>query len=477
MAHLTFLGAAGTVTGSKHLLEFRDWRVLVDCGLFQGPKELRLLNWEPPRPPIRTADAIVLTHAHIDHIGYLPRVVREGFDGRIVATRATADLAAVLLRDAGRLQEEEARFHNKKGSSRHKPAKPLYTEEDGIAAAERIEGFDFDRPFTLLPGLRVSFRPAGHILGSSFVTFELDDGATGRRIVFSGDLGRRDGLVQEPPRPIGEADYVIMESTYGDRLHSDPPRASDGSTHFHVGPPEEQLAKAVNNAVQRKGALIIPAFAVARSQTLLYLLDRLEREGRIPSLPTYLDSPMAIDATDLYRKHADDLKPEIRKLLRSGETPFRPDRFELSRTPDQSRRINQQQGPVIIVSASGMATGGRVLHHLVERVGRRETTVLLAGYQVPGTRGWRLQKGEKQLRIFGQNLPVRATIETLTGLSAHGDQQDLVDWLSSVRHPPEQTFLVHGEVRALDGLRARIDDELGWPVTIPARGQTVRLRV
>ena len=478
MNKLTFLGAAGTVTGSKHLLQLGERRILVDCGLFQGMKDLRLLNWEPFPVSPASIDTVVLTHAHIDHTGYLPRLVADGFAGRILGTPATVDLASILLRDAGRLQEEEARYFNKKGASKHSPAKPLYTEEDGIRAAERIEGFGYHQRLDLGGGVHVTFRRAGHILGSATVTFEVDDGATGRRIVFSGDLGRDDSLLQLPPEPMGEADYVIMESTYGNRLHTtdEAVDAVDERPGVLVGPADRQLEEAVKRAVKRGGALIIPAFAVARTQTLLFLLNELETAGRIPELPIFLDSPMAIDATDLYRRHAYDLKPEIRHRLKSGDTPLRPKRLTITRSPQDSRAINDENGPMIILSASGMATGGRVVHHLLNRVGRPDTTVLLAGYQVPGTRGWRLQRGEKTLRLFGENVPVRAHIETLTGLSAHGDQKDLLDWLQTSRRPPEQTFLVHGDVPAFDALKAKIDDELGWPATIPARGQSFTLR-
>ncbi len=478
MNELTFLGAAGTVTGSKHLLRIGEHRVLIDCGLFQGRKELRLLNWEPFPVPPQSLDWVVLTHAHIDHIGYLPRLIRQGFAGRVLATPASRDLAQVLLRDAGKLQEEEARYHNKKKSSKHTPAEPLYTEEDGIAAAERIETLSYQQWKRLLPGLAVQYQRAGHILGSATVTFQVDDGATGRRIVFSGDIGRYDGLLQLPPEPIGEADYVIMESTYGGSLHSldeveDPPDPKPG---YHYGPPRLQLEKAILGAIRRGGALLIPAFAVARTQTLLYLINELEKEGRIPALPIFLDSPMAIDATDIYRRHGYDLKPEIRRQLETGKTPLRPQRLEITRTPEQSRAINTQRGPLIILSASGMATGGRVLHHLLQRAEQPSTTILLSGFQVPGTRGWRLQQGEKSLRLFGQVISIHAAVETLTGLSAHGDQGDLMDWLQTSRRPPEQTFLVHGEPKASEQLRSHIDRTLGWPVVVPARGQSFPIR-
>ena len=463
MARLSFLGAAGTVTGSKHLLEVAGRRILVDCGLFQGLKRLRQQNWRPLDIDPRRIDAVVLTHAHIDHTGYLPRLIRDGFDGPVWATPPTADLATILLRDAGYLQEEEAKYHNRKGTSKHHPAEPLYTAEEGQAAAARIIARPFYETFEIAPRVAVTFRPAGHILGSATVTVTVDDGAGGKRVVFSGDLGRRDAPLQRPPEPIGgEAEAVILESTYGDCLH---PEIS----------PLDSLEAVVHRAVERGGALIIPAFAVARTQSLLFLLASLERAGRIPVLPTFLDSPMAIDATELYRRHGDDLRPEIRRALETGQRPFSPSRLEISRTPDTSRAINGVEGPAVILSASGMATGGRILHHLKQRLPDPRTTVLISGYQAEGTRGARLQRGEPTLRIFGAEVSVRATVETLDGLSAHGDQKDLLDWLATSRHPPARTFLVHGELSSLDALSNAIEERYGWSVTVPIRGESVDL--
>lgn len=459
MAKIHFLGAAGTVTGSKHLVEAAGRRILVDCGLFQGRRELRSVNWQPLDVPPESIDAVVLTHAHIDHTGYLPRLIKDGFRGRVVATAATAALAKILLRDAGKLQEEAASFHNRHGTSKHWPAKPLYTADEGRKAAEFIEGLPYGKSKRLAPRLSLTFEPAGHILGSAIVSFLVDDGASGRRLVFSGDLGRRDSPQQPAPAPIGNTHYLVMESTYGDRLHPDEP-------------PADQLAKAVHRTVDRGGALIIPAFAVARTQSLLYLLDGLERDGRIPELPVYLDSPMAIDATETYRQFEDDLRPEVRDQLASGSRRLRTAKFHLTRTVEESKAIHRVRGPVIILSASGMATGGRVLHHLVERLPRPETTVLISGYQAEGTRGWRLKQGEPTLRMFGHDVAVRAHIEQLEGLSAHGDQADLLHWLKTAEYPPDQTFLVHGETPALTALEKKVE-AMGWPVDVPARGQSV----
>ncbi|MDA8020857.1 MAG: MBL fold metallo-hydrolase [Thermoanaerobaculia bacterium] len=465
---LRCLGAAGTVTGSKHLLEIAGRRILVDCGLFQGLKELRTKNWrELPVAP-SSIDVVVLTHAHIDHSGYLPRLIRDGFDGRVLATPATADLARLLLRDAGYLQEEEAAFHNKRRSSKHDPALPLYTAEEGAEAADRIEELGYDRSVSVVRGsdraerdVRLTFHPAGHILGSATATFEIVSDTETKRFVFSGDLGPRDSILHLPATPPGVADALVVESTYGDRLHPE-------------DDPAEKLAGVIHRAVKRGGALLVPAFAVARTQTLLYLISQLERRNEIPTLPVYLDSPMAIDATEIYRQHGAELRPEIRQALREGRGPLRPHDFHVTRTPELSKRINDLEGPFILISASGMITGGRILHHLAHRLSRPETTIMFAGYQSIGTRGWRLQRGETKLRLFGRNVWVRAEVETLDGLSAHGDQEDLMAWLAGTLPRVEdgpKTFIVHGEEKPAAALASRIRRDLGWSeVTAPQEG-------
>ena len=475
---LRCLGAAGTVTGSKHLLEVDGRRILVDCGLFQGLKELRLKNWrELPVPP-SSIDVVVLTHAHIDHTGYLPRLIRDGFNGRILATPASADLARLLLRDAGYLQEEEAAFHNKRRSSKHHPALPLYTAEEGADAAERIEEVGYDQVVPLFSedgamagrqgrGVRLTYRPAGHILGSATATFEIDDGALNpdqpKRIVFSGDIGPHDAALHLPATPPGVADALIVESTYGDRFHPEED-------------PADSLAAIVHRAETRGGALIVPAFAVARTQTLLYLIAQLENQHKIPTLPVYIDSPMAIDATELYRQHGAELRPEIRRALAEGRGPLRPLNLHVARSPELSKRINHLDGPFILISASGMMTGGRILHHLMHRLSHPETTIMFAGYQAIGTRGWRLQQGETKLRMFGRDIWVRAEIETLDGLSAHGDQNDLMAWLAGALPRTEdgpKTFIVHGEEDPAATFAARIRRDLGWKDVEVAKEGTV----
>lgn len=461
MARLKFLGAAGTVTGSKHLLDVCGMKILIDCGLFQGLKALREKNWEALPVDVQDIDCIVLTHAHLDHTGYLPRLYRQGYRGRIVCTLASVDLTDLILRDSAKLQEEDADFHNRKGTSKHHPAEPLYTVDDAKAVLELLEGFDFYRKIELGPGVTIEYKPAGHILGSATVTLEAREDGHVRRMVFSGDIGQWDSPLLADPAPIGKADYVMIESTYGDRLHS-------------TESVEDQLAEVVHAAVRRGGAIIMPAFAVARSQVLLYHLGRLQVAGRIPILPIYLDSPMAVDATDTYLRHPDDIRPEVRSKLREL---FNLDNVNIVRSRDESMQINRRKGPMVIISASGMATGGRVLHHLLHRASSPETTILFAGFQAEGTRGWRLQQGEPTLKIFGDEVQVKAHIETIHGLSAHGDQADLLRWLRTAEGKPRQVFLVHGEPKSCQGLQRKIEEELGLEAIIPIEDQAFHIEL
>lgn len=454
-AAITFLGAAGTVTGSKHLVEVNGRRVLVDCGLYQGLKELRLRNWD--RLPVDPAsvDWLVLTHAHIDHTGYLPRLINDGFRGPVSATGATADLLKILLPDSGHLQEEEAAYHNRRGTSKHKPARPLYTAEQGLAAAERVKGVAYQAPLSLVEGVTVSFTRAGHILGSAIVTVDVSVGAGRRRIVFSGDLGRYAAPILPDPAPIGEADYIVVESTYGDRVHDREPIA-------------DQLDRVIRAAVARGGALVVPAFAVGRTQELMYHLAGLEKAGRIPRLPTYVDSPMAINATEIFCAHPEEFDGDMRTMVMNRNCPLECADVRLARTPDESRAINAVTGPVLIISASGMASGGRVLHHLRQRLPDARTTVLLVGYQAIGTRGRQLQEGVTSLGLFGEQIPVRAHMETIHGLSAHADSDGLMRWLRSAGRAPRRVFVVHGDPVPARALTARITKELGWAVDVPA---------
>jgi metallo-beta-lactamase family protein len=454
-AAITFLGAAGTVTGSKHLVELNGRRVLVDCGLYQGLKELRLRNWE--RLPVVSAsvDWIVLTHAHIDHTGYLPRLISDGFRGPVSATRATADLMKLLLPDSGHLQEEEAAYHNRKGSSKHTPALPLYTAAQGLAAAELVQGVACQTRLSLVPGITASFSRAGHILGSASVTVEVGEGAARRRVVFSGDVGRYGAPILPDPAPIGEADYIVVESTYGDRAHDPEPIA-------------DQLERVIKSAVARGGAMVVPAFAVGRTQELMYHLAGLEKAKRIPQLPAYVDSPMAISATEIYCAHPEEFDGDMREMVMTRNCPLECADVRLARTPEESRSINAVKGPVLIISASGMATGGRVLHHLKLRLPDPHTTVLLVGYQALGTRGRQLQDGATSLRIFGEQIPVRAHVETIHGLSAHADADGLMRWLGTANRPPKRVLVVHGDPEPAQALATRIEKELGWAVGVPA---------
>lgn len=461
MASLTFLGAAGAVTGSKYLIEDGGRRVLVDCGLFQGEKVLRQRNWLPLPVPARSIEAVVLTHAHVDHSGALPRLVREGFGGPIYATSGTADLCALLLPDSAHLQEEEARYANQEGYSKHRPALPLYTAEDAARALERFETFGYARRRWIAPGFHATFTPAGHLLGSASVAIEID--RTGQTLVFSGDLGRSWGSLLRPPgRPDVEApDALLCEATYGDRLHP-------------TGAPKDGLARAVNETAARGGTLLIPAFAIGRTQDLLFALRELEAEGRIPVLDVFVDSPMACDATPIYLAHREDHGLPIRSVLARGGAPFSTRKTHFANTVAQSKAINDLPGPLIVLSASGMATGGRVVHHLRRLLPDPKNRILFSGYQAAGTRGRRLLNGEPTLRIFGQPVPVRAEVGELLGFSAHADRADLARWLDGFKTPPKQTFLVHGERGGLDALSGDVRAR-GWAVQAPDLGQRFEL--
>lgn len=455
MANIQFLGAARTVTGSKHLVEVDGYRVMVDCGLFQGLKKLRLLNWEPfPLDPA-SINSVILTHAHIDHTGYLPRLVRDGFNGTVYATPATVELSHIMLPDSARLQEEDAEYSNKSGSSKHKPALPLYSEKDANAACRLMQAVNFNKRIQLTKKLSFQFATAGHILGSSFVLFEVEcqDGAI-RRVVMSGDLGRYNEPIIPDPTTVEEADYIVVESTYGDREHKD----------FDV---KAELARIITDTANRGGQVIIPSFAVGRTQLLLYMIRELENEGRIPILPVYVDSPMAASATRLYLSHKEDHDLDMKDLMDDHKNPLATKRFNLARTRDESKAITGSQESAIVISASGMATGGRIIHHLRKRLPDERNTVVFVGYQAEGTRGRRLLEGEKEIKIFGQYVPVNAKIERLENLSAHADSREILRWLGGFKHAPKKVFLVHGEPKAQEALKQKIVEKFGWTVEIP----------
>lgn len=458
---VTFLGGAGTVTGSMHLVSSHGRRVLLDCGLFQGLKPLRQRNWTDRVPQAASLDAVVLSHAHLDHSGYLPRLFRTGFQGPVHCTPATGDLLRIMLPDAAHLEEEQAEHANFKGFTKHRPALPLYTAADAREALEHLVVHPYERDFPVSEGLIARFRRAGHILGSATVELRAH-GATPATLMFSGDLGRPHQPILSGPEPTPPADLLLLESTYGDRHH--PSDAAAG------------LARIVTETAHRGGALVIPAFAVGRTQLLLWWLRQLEEAGRIPTLPTYVDSPLAIDASAIYLRHPEDHDLAMETLLDQGQHPLRTRHFQLARTREESRALNDLKGPVIIISASGMATGGRVLHHLKLRLPDPRTTVLLVGFQAAGTRGRALQQGAKLVRLLGADVPVRARIETLDGLSAHADQSELVAWLEGATAKPRRICLVHGEPESARTLARAIRDRLNVPTEVAEDGSAVPVR-
>jgi metallo-beta-lactamase family protein len=448
---LNFLGAAGTVTGSKTLVTHKRQQLLVDCGLFQGYKNLRQLNWEAFPFKVKQLDAVVLTHAHLDHSGALPLLVKQGYAGPVYATPSTIDVCNILLPDSGRLQEEDAEYLNRHQRSKHKPALPLYTEDEAKRALRQLTPLPFEKRAELA-GLQLRFRPAGHIIGASSVELASDAGT----LLFSGDLGRPDDNIMRPPTLIARADFVVVESTYGDRLH-DTMNA------------ELILADVIKRTTARGGIVIIPAFAVGRAQALLYAIYRLKTRGEIPDVPVYLNSPMAIDMTALYRKHHAEHRlsdEECQAFCRVAT---------MVSTVDDSRALVAQRHAAVIVSASGMATGGRVLHHLKALAPHRRNSIVFAGFQAGGTRGARILAGERHIRIFGEEVAINAEVVSLSGMSAHADARQIVQWLGTAPKAPIGVYLNHGEPAAADALRQRIERELGWQATVPRLGQAVEL--
>lgn len=440
---LKFCGAAGTVTGSRYLVDHDRSQILIDCGLFQGLKQLRKRNWEePPFVPARIG-TVLLTHAHIDHSGYLPVLVRRDFSGRIVCTKATLELCQLLLRDSAHLQEEEARYANKRGYSRHKPALPLYTVEDAERALQLFEGVDYDEPIAVAPGISAQFHRAGHILGSAMVMLQHE----GRRTLFSGDMGRPFDPVMLPPVVIRQADNLILESTYGDRRH----QAIDA---------EAELGKYLRKTMDRGGMVVVPAFAVGRVQVLLLLMSRLKRRGELPDVPVYLNSPMAIDATRIYH----EFRSEHRLSPEECEAACKVSKFVNS--VEDSIKLNKSKGPGIIISASGMATGGRVVHHLKAFAPDPRNMVLFAGFQAAGTRGATMVAGAEYIRIHGEDIPVRAEVVNIDAFSAHADYGELIDWLGNLEMAPARVFLTHGETAAALSFKATIGKRLGWNADI-----------
>ncbi len=450
---IQFLGATGTVTGSKYLLRHEGATLMVDCGLFQGYKQLRLRNWDPLPVVPSTVDALILTHAHLDHTGYLPLLVKQGFRGKVFCTQATRELCSIMLPDSGHLQEEEAAYANRHGFSKHKPAAPLYTEADARQALKLIEPIDFLQPWSPAPGFKARLTPSGHMMGSAFVRIE----GGGRSILFTGDLGRPNDLVLKPPMPMPGADYLVTESTYGDRLHEPVDVLA-------------QLAQVIKRTAARGGVLVIPSFAVGRAQTLMYCIHLLKQRGAIPQqLPVFLNSPMAADATDVYWRHRDQHR------LGQEECAAMCHAAQIINTADESRALNERRGPMVIIAASGMATGGRVVHHLKAFAPDWRNTILLTSFQAGGTRGAAMVGGARTIRIHGQDVPVRAEVAVLGNLSGHADADEILAWLRGFERPPLKSFITHGEPPAADALRQRMERELGWTCQVPEYLETVEL--
>jgi metallo-beta-lactamase family protein len=465
MARLQFLGGSGTVTGSKFFVDTGKTRFLVDCGMFQGGKQLRLRNWAPLPISPPSIDHIFLTHAHIDHIGMLPVFVREGYKGPVWSTPATCELVEINLADAAHLQEEDARFANKKGFSKHKPALPLYTIEDAQRSFQYLRPLEYGKQVEMSDGSRVQFHDAGHVLGSAMVEAQVSTGnGKFKSVVFSGDLGRYHTPMDTEPFAPEQADYLLVESTYGDRRHPDEETSGE-------------LARLINETAARGGTLVVPAFALGRTQILLYTLRDLKARGAIPDLPVFVDSPMAIAITEIYCHHIDSLGPEARKIFETtGKCPVMCPNLHFIHTPQESQEINSLRYPCIIISASGMATGGRVLHHLKFRLPDPRNTILFVGFQASGTRGQLLKDGAREIKIHGEHVPVRAHIRAFESFSRHADEPEIMRWLGSLRVPPKLTCVVHGEPESSGVLAEQICKSLHWQVRVPDYLDVIELK-
>jgi metallo-beta-lactamase family protein len=467
LSYIQFLGAAGTVTGSKHLVNTSPdsggkagFQMLIDCGMFQGPKEWRERNWQSLPIPASSIDAVILTHAHLDHCGWIPRLVREGFRGPIYATPSTIDLCGIILPDSGHLQEEDANFYNRNKKSKHHPALPLYTLAEAEASLQYFQPVQFEETRQLSPDVSFRFVRAAHILGSSMVELALNENGRARKLLFTGDIGRvRDNtvapgkVVRSGPKEGEIADVLVMESTYGNRNHpKDDPRP--------------KLAEIIRQTVQRGGSVVVPAFAVERTQKFLFILKELMESGQLPRIPVYCDSPMAIKAVEVFLKHEEECSDDTCRLIRQYGSPLKWPGFTFALTSDESKKINATPFPAIIVSSSGMVTGGRILHHLMQRLPDPRNTVIFIGFQAPGTRGFTLKSGAGEVRIFGENVPIRAQIATLEQFSDHADTSELLEWLHTFPSKPAVTYLVHGEPAASSQLRDAMTKELGWNVQV-----------
>ncbi|MBI2821645.1 MAG: MBL fold metallo-hydrolase [Acidobacteria bacterium] len=452
---ITFLGATETVTGSKYLIDHPGGRTLLDCGLFQGLKELRLRNWSPLPAEVSSIDQVILTHAHIDHTGYLPRLVQQGYENPIYATSGTFDLCSLLLPDAGKLQEEDAELSNRLGYSKHKPALPLFDEADARKTLRYFKTVSYHER-SEVQGLAFTFYPAGHILGAAFLLVE-----STRRILFSGDLGRHNRPILRDPEQFSQpVDYLVLESTYGDRVHEKKPA--------------DKLARCIRETHQRGGKIFIPAFSIGRAQEVLFLIRELESKKRIPVMPVYIDSPMAINATLFYVLHKEDHDVDMERVAKS-RNPFVSEKFRIIRTHEESLLTAQSDTPAVIIAGSGMITGGRILNHLEYGLENPNNLILLVGFQAEGTRGSHLLEGAAELKLRGRKIPVKARVDKVNGLSGHGDSEDMLRWLRHFPSPPRLTFLVHGEPKVMQVWKARIEKELGWRIHIPAYREEVEL--
>lgn len=476
MAYIQFLGAAGVVTGSKHLINTSSHssgknglEVLIDCGLFQGQKEWRERNWQDTPVPARDIDAVILTHAHLDHSGWIPRLVKEGFRGPIYATQATIDLSGILLPDSGHLQEEDAAFYNRHKKSKHSPALPLYTFEQAQGCLEYFQPIAVEQTTELSPELSFRYVRAAHILGSAMVEITLKTEGTSRRLLFTGDIGRVRNhkvapgkVVHSGPTEGESADLLVMESTYGNRRHP-------------TDDPRPQLASLINGTVERGGTVIVPAFAVERTQKLLFLLKEMMSSGQMQTIPVYCDSPMAIKAVEIFLKHTEEYSEETRQLVAQCGSPLEWPGFNFASTAEESKKINTTRFPSIIISSSGMVTGGRILHHLAQRLPDPKNTVIFIGFQAPGTRGFTIKSGAPEVRIHGEQVPIRAQVAALEQFSDHADPPELLNWLRTFKNEPEVTYLVHGEPDAAAQLRDLMIKELGWKVEVARWMEKVEL--
>jgi metallo-beta-lactamase family protein len=463
---LSFLGAVQNVTGSRFMVEVDGFKLLVDCGLYQE-RQFQDRNWDPFPVPAGSINAVLLTHAHLDHCGLLPKLVKEGFTGKIYCTEATAEIAQIVLLDAGHIQEEDAAYkrkrHKREGRESKRPIVPLYTVEDAEACSPLFYGVKYETRTEIAEGVTATFYDAGHILGASMIRLRVSRNGDSRTILFSGDVGRGDRPILEDPTVFDEASYILVESTYGDRIHQP------------VADVKDRFAEVINAAVEAGGNIIIPSFSVERSQEVLYYLNELLLADRIPHLKTFLDSPMAIRVTEVFKKHPELFDSEMTRHLHNHESPFSFAGLQMTLSTKESKAINDMKGPVIIIAGSGMCTGGRVKHHLVNNITKPESTILFVGYQAVGTLGRRILDGEKQVRILGREFPVQARVERIHGFSAHADREELVEWLGGIKKPPRQVFVVHGEKDASQNLCEYLIDKTGWQVTVPEYQQQVTL--